>query len=43
MVRLLEEFEKARGLEPGRIGFEIQIETSQSILDADTDDHASPG
>ncbi|MFJ7071516.1 DUF6986 family protein [Streptomyces sp. NPDC098781] len=35
MVRLLEEFEKARGLEPGRIGFEIQIETSQSILASD--------
>ncbi|WP_236238860.1 aldolase/citrate lyase family protein [Streptomyces sp. CC228A] len=35
MVRLLEEFEKARGLEPGRIGFEIQIETSQAILAAD--------
>ncbi|MFF3412411.1 DUF6986 family protein [Streptomyces sp. NPDC002742] len=35
MVRLLEEFEKARGLEPGRIGFEIQIETSQSVLAAD--------
>ncbi|WP_405578008.1 DUF6986 family protein [Streptomyces sp. NBC_01092] len=35
MVRLLEEFEKARGLEPGRIGFEIQIETSQSILATD--------
>ncbi|MFM9371003.1 DUF6986 family protein [Streptomyces sp. Da 82-17] len=35
MVRLVEEFEKARGLEPGRIGFEIQIETSQSILAAD--------
>ncbi|MGW3625639.1 DUF6986 family protein [Streptomyces sp. NPDC000880] len=35
MVRLLEEFEKARGLEAGRIGFEIQIETSQSILAAD--------
>ncbi|PZT70092.1 aldolase [Streptomyces sp. SW4] len=35
MVRLLESFEKARGLEPGRIGFEIQIETSQSILAAD--------
>ncbi|MGB8942826.1 MAG: aldolase/citrate lyase family protein, partial [Streptomyces sp.] len=35
MVRLLEEFEKVRGLEPGRIGFEIQIETSQSILAAD--------
>ncbi|GGT13097.1 DUF6986 family protein [Streptomyces griseoviridis] len=35
MVRLLEEFEEARGLAPGRIGFEIQIETSQSILAAD--------
>lgn len=35
MVRLTEEFEKARGLERGRIGFEIQIETSQSILAAD--------
>lgn len=35
MVRLVEEFEKARGLEHGRIGFEIQIETSQSILAAD--------
>ncbi|MFF3751790.1 DUF6986 family protein [Streptomyces sp. NPDC002018] len=35
MVRLAEEFEKARGLEPGRLGFEIQIETSQSILAAD--------
>ncbi|MEU0395253.1 aldolase/citrate lyase family protein [Streptomyces sp. NPDC006208] len=35
MVRLLEEFEKARGLQAGRIGFEIQIETSQSILAAD--------
>jgi len=35
MVRLLEEFEKARGLTPGRIGFEIQIETSQSILATD--------
>ncbi|MEU6097028.1 aldolase/citrate lyase family protein [Streptomyces sp. NPDC047079] len=35
MVRLLEEFEKAHGLEPGRIGFEIQIETSQAILAAD--------
>jgi citrate lyase beta subunit len=32
MVRLLEAFEQARGLRPGRIGFEIQIETSQSIL-----------
>ncbi|MGV9246031.1 DUF6986 family protein [Streptomyces sp. NPDC003710] len=35
LVRLLEEFEKAHGLEPGRIGFEIQIETSQAILAAD--------
>ncbi|WP_220276935.1 DUF6986 family protein [Streptomyces himalayensis] len=35
MVRLLEAFEKARGLEPGRIGFEIQIETSQAILAPD--------
>jgi len=35
MVRLLEAFEEARGLEPGRIGFEIQIETSQSILATD--------
>ncbi|MEW1754659.1 DUF6986 family protein [Streptomyces angustmyceticus] len=35
MVRLLEAFEKAHGLEAGRIGFEIQIETTQSILGAD--------
>ncbi|WP_434587709.1 DUF6986 family protein [Streptomyces sp. A5-4] len=35
MVRLVEEFEKARSLEPGRISFEIQIETTQSILGAD--------
>ncbi|MFR9796878.1 DUF6986 family protein [Streptomyces sp. MS06] len=35
MVRLLEAFEKARGIPSGRIGFEIQIETSQSILAAD--------
>ena len=35
MVRLLEAFEKANGLERGRIGFEIQIETSQSILATD--------
>ncbi|MFJ9348030.1 DUF6986 family protein [Streptomyces sp. NPDC101237] len=35
MVRLLEAFEKTHGLEPGRIGFEIQIETSQSILATD--------
>ncbi|MFJ1646250.1 DUF6986 family protein [Streptomyces sp. NPDC088258] len=35
MARLAGEFEKAHGLEAGRIGFEIQIETSQSILAAD--------
>jgi citrate lyase beta subunit len=35
MVRLCEEFEKARGLAAGRIGFEIQIETTQSILGPD--------
>lgn len=35
MVRLCEEFEKARGLEAGRIGFEIQVETTQSILGPD--------
>ncbi|WP_443066398.1 DUF6986 family protein [Streptomyces sp. NBC_01262] len=35
MVRLCEEFEKARGLAPGRIRFEIQIETTQAILGPD--------
>ncbi|WP_369227357.1 aldolase/citrate lyase family protein [Streptomyces sp. R39] len=35
MVRLLEAFEETHGLRPGRIGFEIQIETSQSVLAAD--------
>jgi citrate lyase beta subunit len=35
MVRLLEECEKALGLEAGRLGFEIQVETSQAILGAD--------
>jgi citrate lyase beta subunit len=35
MARLLDAFEKAHGLESGRIGFEIQIETSQSILATD--------
>ncbi|MET9441874.1 aldolase/citrate lyase family protein [Streptomyces sp. NPDC006610] len=35
MVRLLEAFEKAHGLPSGRLGFEIQIETSQAILAAD--------
>ncbi|MFD9820529.1 DUF6986 family protein, partial [Streptomyces violascens] len=34
-VRLLSAFEKAHGLPEGRLGFEIQIETSQSILAAD--------
>ncbi|MFG2111969.1 DUF6986 family protein [Streptomyces sp. NPDC048718] len=34
-VRLLEAFEKAHGLGAGRLGFEIQIETSQAILAAD--------
>ncbi|MEU4099030.1 aldolase [Streptomyces sp. NPDC026673] len=35
MVRLLGEFEKARGLDSGRLGFEIQIETTQAILGPD--------
>ncbi|KUO07833.1 DUF6986 family protein [Streptomyces sp. DSM 15324] len=35
MVRLLEAFEKAHALPPGRLGFEIQIETSQAILATD--------
>lgn len=35
MVRLAEEFETARGLPAGRLGFEIQIETTQSILGPD--------
>lgn len=35
MARLLEAFEKAHGLDAGRLGFEIQIETSQSILGPD--------
>ncbi|ORT60788.1 aldolase/citrate lyase family protein [Streptomyces sp. CB03238] len=34
-VRLLEAFEKAHGLDAGRLGFEIQIETSQAILAPD--------
>ncbi|MER7564740.1 aldolase [Streptomyces sp. NPDC097941] len=34
-ARLLEAFEKAHGLDSGRLGFEIQIETSQSILATD--------
>ncbi|MGW1541655.1 DUF6986 family protein [Streptomyces sp. NPDC002309] len=35
MVRLLDAFEEAHALEAGRLGFEIQIETSQAILAAD--------
>ncbi|SFF57041.1 HpcH/HpaI aldolase/citrate lyase family protein [Actinacidiphila alni] len=35
MVRLCEEFEKAAGLPAGRLGFEIQIETTQAILGPD--------
>ncbi|MEU1852158.1 aldolase [Streptomyces sp. NPDC019990] len=35
MARLLDAFERTHGLETGRIGFEIQIETSQSVLAAD--------
>ena len=35
MVSLVEEFERAAGLPAGRIGFEIQIETTQSILGSD--------
>ncbi|QPP09984.1 aldolase [Streptomyces bathyalis] len=35
MARLCGEFETARGLPEGRIGFEIQIETTQSILGPD--------
>ncbi|MFE1839960.1 DUF6986 family protein [Streptomyces sviceus] len=34
-ARLLESFEKTHGLDSGRLGFEIQIETSQSILATD--------
>ncbi|MFF4029792.1 DUF6986 family protein [Streptomyces sviceus] len=34
-ARLLEAFEKSHGLDSGRLGFEIQIETSQSILATD--------
>ncbi|MFI5618797.1 DUF6986 family protein [Streptomyces sp. NPDC051567] len=32
---LLEAFETTRGLRPGRLGFEIQIETSQAVLASD--------
>ncbi|MFE3032714.1 DUF6986 family protein [Streptomyces canus] len=34
-ARLLEAFEKTHGLDSGRLGFEIQIETSQAILATD--------
>ncbi|MER6282934.1 DUF6986 family protein [Streptomyces sviceus] len=34
-ARLLDAFEKTHGLDSGRLGFEIQIETSQSILATD--------
>lgn len=35
MVRICEELERAHGLRPGSLRFEIQIETPQSILGAD--------
>ncbi|MFI6345656.1 DUF6986 family protein [Streptomyces sp. NPDC050560] len=35
MVRLLDAFERALGLPQGRLGFEIQIETSQAVVGAD--------
>ncbi|MFE7588789.1 DUF6986 family protein [Kitasatospora sp. NPDC057512] len=35
LVRLLEDFEDRAGLPAGRIGFEIQIETTQAILGPD--------
>ncbi|MFD9126683.1 DUF6986 family protein [Kitasatospora sp. NPDC059571] len=35
LVRLLEDFEQRAGLPAGRIGFEIQIETTQAILGPD--------
>ena len=35
LVRLLEDFERRAGLPQGRIGFEIQIETTQAILGPD--------
>ncbi|WP_405557801.1 DUF6986 family protein [Streptomyces sp. NBC_01171] len=34
-ARVLDAFERAHGLEAGRLGFEIQIETSQAILATD--------
>ncbi|WP_431678674.1 DUF6986 family protein [Kitasatospora sp. KL5] len=35
LVRLLEDFEQRAGLPAGRLGFEIQIETTQAILGPD--------
>ncbi|MFD5438448.1 DUF6986 family protein [Kitasatospora sp. NPDC127067] len=35
LVRLLEDFERRAGLPAGRLGFEIQIETTQAILGPD--------
>ncbi|MFH8386326.1 DUF6986 family protein [Kitasatospora sp. NPDC018058] len=35
LVRLLEDFERRAGLAAGRIGFEIQIETTQAVLGPD--------
>ncbi|WP_432091114.1 DUF6986 family protein [Streptomyces sp. NRRL F-5630] len=35
MARLLDTFEEARGLAPGAIGFEIQVETAQAVLGPD--------
>ncbi|WP_069812174.1 DUF6986 family protein [Streptomyces sp. TP-A0874] len=35
MARLAEEFERAHGLEAGRIRFEIQVETTQAVLGPD--------
>ncbi|GLW75149.1 aldolase [Kitasatospora phosalacinea] len=35
LVRLLEDFERRAGLPAGRIGFEIQVETTQAILGPD--------
>ncbi|MFJ5235044.1 DUF6986 family protein [Kitasatospora sp. NPDC088391] len=35
LVRLLEDFERRAGLRAGRLGFEIQVETTQAILGPD--------
>ncbi|MFJ2781604.1 MULTISPECIES: DUF6986 family protein [unclassified Kitasatospora] len=35
LVRLLEDFERGAGLPAGRLGFEIQIETTQAVLGPD--------